>query len=63
MPIFFSMKGNTVLIKIMTKNWGHRTGFCGRAEESAHRMHFFRFLREDWGEFQNGKCVEGGRKH
>ena len=23
----------------------------------------FQFLREDWGEFQNGKYVEGGRKH
>ena len=24
---------------------------------------FFRFLREDWGEFQNRMFVEGGRKY
>ena len=33
------------------KNGGYRTRFCSRAAESAHQMHFLRFLREDWGEF------------
>ena len=33
-----------------------------RAAESAHQMHFLRFLREDWGELQNGMYVEGERK-
>ena len=42
---------------------GHRTRFCGRAPESAHQMHFLRFLREDWGEFQNRMYVKGGRKY
>ena len=55
MPIFSSLKGSTVLIKIMKinkkKNGGHRTRFCGRATESAHQMHFLCLLREDWGEF------------
>ena len=37
--------------------------FCGRAAESAHQMHFLRFLREDWGEFQNGTYVKGERKY
>jgi len=26
-------------------------------------MHFLRFLREDWDEYQNGMYVEGGRKY
>ena len=38
------------------------TGFVGRAEESAHKLHFLRFLREEWGEFENGIYVEGGRR-
>ena len=33
------------------------------AAESALKMHFHRFLREDWGEFQNGMYVEGGRRN
>ena len=37
--------------------------FCGRAEESAHQMHFLRFLREDWGECQIRMYVKGGRKY
>ena len=37
--------------------------FCGRAAESAHQMHFLRFLREDWGEFQNRMYVKGERKY
>ena len=37
--------------------------FCGRATEGAHQMHFLRFLREDWGEFQNGTYVKGERKY
>ena len=38
--------------------------FCGRAAcaESVHHMRFLRFLREDWGEFQSGMYVKGGRK-
>ena len=44
------------------KTRGHRTGFGGRAEESARKLHFLRFLREEWGEFQNGSYVEGGRR-
>ena len=36
--------------------------FCGRAAESAHQMHFLRFLRDDWGEFLNRKYVERGKK-
>ena len=47
----------------MNKNKGHRACFCGRAADSAHHLHFLRILREDWGEFQNGIYVEGGRKH
>ena len=35
----------------------------GRAADSAHHLHFLRILREDWGEFQSGIYVEGGRKH
>ena len=42
---------------------GHRTRFCGRAAESEHQMHFLRFLRGNWGEFQNGMYLEGGRTH
>ena len=42
---------------------GHRSRFCGRAEESALQMHFLRFLREDWGEFQNTMYVKGERKY
>ena len=45
------------------KYGGHRTPCCGRAAESVHHMHFLRVLREDWGEYQNGMYVEGGRKH
>ena len=59
MPIFFSSKGSTVEIK----NGGHSICFCGRAAESAHQMHFLRFLREDWGEFQSRMYVKGGRKY
>ena len=28
-----------------------------------YHKHFLQFLREDWGEFQSGMHVEGGRKH
>ena len=45
------------------KNGGHLTRFCDRAAGSAHQMHFLRFLREDWGEFQNVMYVKGGRKY
>ena len=37
--------------------------FCGRAADSAHHVHSFQFLREDWGEFQSGMYVESRRKH
>ena len=57
------LKGGIVIIKIMKKNKGHRACFGGRAAESAHHLHFLRFLREDWGDFQSGVYVEGGRKH
>ena len=57
---FFShQKEATVLIK----NGGHRTHFCGRAAESVHQMYFLRFLREDWGKFQNRMYVKVGRKY
>ena len=42
---------------------GHRTRFCGRAAENVPLMHVPLFLKEDWGKFQNGIYVEGGRKH
>ena len=37
--------------------------FCGRAAESAHHMHFLRYLREDWGEIQNGMYVKGEKSN
>ena len=51
------------LLKSWKKNGGHRTRFYGRAAESAHQMHFLRFLGEDWGECQNRMYVKGGRKY
>ena len=42
---------------------GHRSRLCGRAAESARQMHFLRFVREDWGEFQNTMYVKGERKY
>ena len=54
MPIFSHWKEALFLLKKWNKNWGHRTRFCGRAAESVHQMHFLRFLRGNWGEFQNG---------
>ena len=33
-----------------------------RAAESEHQMYFLRFLRDDWGEIENGMCVKGERK-
>ena len=62
-PIFFSSKEALSLLKSWNKNGGHRTRFCGRAAESAHQTHFLRFLREDWGEFQNRMYVKGGKKY
>ena len=38
---------------------GSPNSFSGRAAESAHQMHFLRFLREDWNEFQNRMYVKG----
>ena len=63
MLIFLSLKGSTVLINHEIKNGRHRTRFCGRDSESAHRMHFLRLMGEDWGEFRNGMYVEGRRRH
>ena len=42
MPIFFSLKGSTVLTikNHETKSGGQSIRFCGRAAESAHQMHF-----------------------
>ena len=37
--------------------------FAVELRESAHQMHFLRFLREDWGEFRNRMYVKGGRKY
>ena len=61
--IFSHRKEALFLLKSWNKNGGHRTRFCGRAAETAHQMHFLRFLRQDWGEFQNGMYAEGRRKH
>ena len=36
--------------------------FAAELRDSAHHMHFLRFLSEDWGVFQNGVYVEGGRR-
>ena len=44
-------------------NRAYRTRFSSRTAENAHQMHFLRFLREDWGEFQNRMYVKGGRKY
>ena len=58
MPIFSSLKGSAVLIKIMKYKmilnikWSPYS-FCSIAVESAHQMHYLRFLREDWGQFQH----------
>ena len=47
------LKGRIVIIKIMKKN----KGFCGRAADIAHHLHFLRVLRENWGKFQSGMYV------
>ena len=61
---FFSHRKEALSLLISwKKNGGHRTRFCGRAAESAHQMHFLRFLREVWSEFQNRMYVKGGRKY
>ena len=61
---FFShLKEALFVLKSWNKNRGHRTRFCSRTAESAHKINFLRFLTEDWGEFKNGMYVEGGRKH
>ena len=63
MPFFFFVERRHCSYKNHEiKTRGHRTGFGGRAEESAHKLHFLRFLREEWGEFQNGIYVEGERR-
>ena len=60
---FFSHRKEALSsLKPWNKNGGHRTRFCGRAAESPHQMHHLRYLREDWGEFQNGMYVKGARK-
>ena len=48
------LKGRIFIIRIMKKNKGLRAYFCGRAADSAHHLHFLRFLKEDWGVFQRG---------
>ena len=45
---------NVLYIHLRTR----KMPFCGRAAESALKMHFHRLLRENWGEFQNGMYVE-----
>ena len=57
------LKGRIGIIKIMKKTKGHRACVCGKAADSAHHLHFLRFLREDWGEFQSGMYVKVGKKH
>ena len=47
----------------MNKNKGHCACFCGSAADSAHHLHFLSVLIEDWGEFQSGMYVGGGRNH
>ena len=37
--------------------------FSHRKEALSLQTHFLRFLREDWGEFQNRMYVKGGRKN
>ena len=50
MPIFFSLKGSTVLLEIMKYKMGVNVLIF--AAESAHQTCSLRFLREDWGEFK-----------
>ena len=57
------LKGRIVIIKVMNKNKGHCACFCGSAADSAHHLHFLWGLIEDWGEFQSGMYVVGGRHH
>ena len=59
MPIFFSLKGSAVLIKIMKEKMA--VTLLVFATEL--HMHFLRLLREDWDVFQNGMYVEGERRH
>ena len=49
---------------VTKREWsrGHRTRFCGSSAESAHQMHFLRFLREDWDEFHNRMYVKAKKK-
>ena len=45
---FFVIEGNYCCYwNHVTKYEGHRTCFCGRASESAHHLHSFRFFSED----------------
>ena len=55
-------KGRIVIIKMMNKK-GHCACFCRSAADSAHHLHFLWVLIEDWGEFQSGMYVGGGRNH
>ena len=50
---------------VTKREWSrdHRTRFWDSSAESAHQMHFVRFLREDWDEFQNRMYVKAGRKY
>ena len=65
MQVFSHQKEALSLLKSWNKKkrGGHGSRFCGRAAESARQMHFLRFLREDWGEFQNTMYVKGERKY
>ena len=61
---FFSHRKEALsLLKSRNKKWGSAYSFCGRVAEGVHQMHFLRFLREDWGVFQNRMYVKGGRKY
>ena len=63
---FFLIKGKWRIFSFLFfsfLNGGHRARFCSRAAGSAHQMHFLRFLKEDWGTFQNVMYVKGERKY
>ena len=61
MPLFFSLKGSTVLTKIMKQKVGVSL-FVFAVELQKVRTKCIS-LRWEWGEFQNSMYVNWGRKH
>ena len=61
MPIFFSLKGSTVLTKIVKQKVGVSL-FVFAVELQKARTKCIS-LRWEWGEFQNSMYVNWGRKH